>query len=365
MNSVLQSSGCYQRVGSDVYSAETLEKCVYIYGKSLMLILNSINVTVSNANVLGWLFIVLVSLLLGKISSDTIIFQDRPLALFSAFLFLSPPVMLLLERGNFDVLMLGLVYLGAFAYSKNLRLLALVLVCFAALIKFYTLPLAFLLIFSLKGIRSVIIGLVCNLCTTFLVLTDLQKIEHTFPGYLSGSFGNQLLGLYLQTFDLNLTRIERDFFGIIVLLIILFSLYKIDFVKKALPVVTCGNEKSSNLILNVEIFFILVFISCYFGSVNYGYRLIFLLIATFLEIIRLTTLKRSILSLSVLLIVVAWFSLNFIYLQVISNLSILILIAYFVKLMMAMLASNSMYLNFRHQFNPYYSKFLKKPFVHE
>lgn len=329
---VVNSSQCYQNIGSAVYKIDSEGNCAYIYGSSLLRMLNIFNIDTKNTYLLGWLFISLICVLLGFVTSVGFSPKSKTMSVFAALVFLSPPVMLLLERGNFDVLMIFILFLSSLAYAKNYKVTSIALICLASLFKFYTLPIAFVLLLFLKNKFSIVFGLVTTLTTTFIVLLDLNKIEHSFPSSLSGAFGNQLLGSYFEIAGFDLARIVRDAIGILLLTLVLIILPRFRYLKRIFPIVLNLQGPQTKLYLIIEVFFFAAFFCCYFAGISYDYRLIFLQIATFLEIARLYNLGYSILGLQLLLLITSWFSFNLIYLQPISDVAILSLTGYFCRL---------------------------------
>jgi hypothetical protein len=329
---VVNSSQCYQTIGSAVYKIDSAGNCAYIYGSSLLRILNIFNIETKNTYILGWLFIALISVLLGVVTSVGFSPKSKIVRIFSALVFLSPPVMLLLERGNFDVLMIFILFLSSLAHAKNYTATSIALICLASLFKFYTLPIAFVLLLFLKNKFSVVFGLVTTLTTTFIVLLDLNKIEHSFPSSLSGAFGNQLLGSYFEIAGFDLTRIVRDAIGVILLILVLIILPRIRYLKRIFPIALNHQSPQARLYFIIEVFFFAAFFCCYFAGISYDYRLIFLQIATFLEIARLYNLGYLTLGLQLLLLIISWFSFNLIYLQPISDVAILLTTGYFCRL---------------------------------
>jgi len=297
--------------------------------------LNILNIENSSTYILGWLFIALISILLGVITSARFSPKRKEMELFLVLVFVSPPVMLLLERGNFDILMIVLLFLSAFAYSKNHISSSIALICLSALFKFYTLPIALVLIFFLKTKSSIFFGLVTTLLTTFLVLFDLVRIQHSFPTSISGAFGNQLLGSYIEIFGFEFSRVTRDLIGVLSIVFVMTAIDRVRFFKRFFPIVLNKDNAQSKLFFILEAFFFAAFFCCFFGGISYDYRLIFLQVATFLEITRLHNLGYSVFGQQVLLLIISWFSFNLLYLQPLSDIAILLITAYFCRIFLS------------------------------
>lgn len=237
--------------------------------------------------------------------------------LLSLSLLLSPPVMLLIERGNVDgTVFLGVV-LAAQLYEKRLPV-AVFVVALTSLIKFYTLPLAWILSFGTKAWWKMM-----SLCLLGFVSLALFReawwMRGRAPYPTNAGFGNPMLGKYLQPGG------SDQFIDLLVglsvcVIALLAGHYLKKWKKSSLNFQFVSSADSSRI--RVFIFLAIVHLTCYFLTANYDYRLIFVAIQLplMLEILNLTRKWKYFYCMNT--IVIFWFSFNVGILQPIGDLSI-------------------------------------------
>jgi hypothetical protein len=103
---ILSWSDCYKEIGLEVYNINYGVCSGYIYGHPLLTILSKSGLNATNAEILGYLFMLLISVCLGFILKNLIVAQKTFVAIL---IFASPPLMLLVERANFDSIMFILI----------------------------------------------------------------------------------------------------------------------------------------------------------------------------------------------------------------------------------------------------------------
>ena len=114
--------------------------CIFPYGSTLHGVLKSNIFPLGLWEFFGWLAIGFIGLLLYAISKLNRI-SNKWMAFLYAVVFCSPPVILLLERGNFDCIMVLTVCLAGYYLGTGKQGIGVFLLVISALFKFYTLPL--------------------------------------------------------------------------------------------------------------------------------------------------------------------------------------------------------------------------------
>jgi hypothetical protein len=316
--SVLHAAKCSADIGWDIYNPLKWEDCGYIYGTHLIQILRSLSLGPDYTNHIGWFFIIVYSVISGYVLSSLVNLSKLQQA-SCIFVLVSPGSMLLLERGNFDVLIMLLLFMAAISLSAGRMILGMILISLSALFKFYTLPLLFIACFQLRTSRAKILGLVFSFFTSFLVLKNLSLIKGEFPSNVMASFGNQIPGLYLDYAGIPTSRVSSEILGFVLLIlagisILLFSRGIIPMIQKSLIL-----QERNNLYLQVQLLFISTFLICFFAGVNYDYRIPFLTIPLLLSLTKLQSLGRRIWIVIIPILIVSWTSYNVGFLQVLGD----------------------------------------------
>ena len=134
---ILNWSKCYETMGNYVF--KSYGDCSgYVYGSTLLKVLSFFKVSVSTTQAFGFLLMFILALSISYKMNTLVKYREDPLIIL---IVLSPPVLLLAERGNFDVLMFGLISFAGLLFARNYQVWALIPLCLATLIKFYSLPL--------------------------------------------------------------------------------------------------------------------------------------------------------------------------------------------------------------------------------
>ena len=320
--SVLHAAKCSSDIGWDIYNPLRWEDCGYIYGTHLIQILRALSLGPEYTNQIGWLFIIVYSMISGYVLSSLADLSKLQQAL-CIFVLISPVSMLLLERGNFDVLIMLLLFMSAISLSKGRIILAMMLISLSALFKFYTFPLLFLACFQLRTSRDKIAGLVFSFFIGFLILKNLVLIKGEFPSNVMASFGNQIPGLYLDYAGIPTSRVSSEILGFVILImvgisILLFSRGIIPMIQKSLKV-----QERTDLRFQVQLLFISTFLICFFAGVNYDYRIPFLTIPLLLSLTKLQSLGRRVWFVIIPILIISWTSYNVGFLQVLGDALIL------------------------------------------
>jgi hypothetical protein len=256
-------------------------------------------------------------------------------ALFSFLMIFSPPIWLLLERGNIDGLMVCLVTVAAVLFLKEKNIAGIIIISASVLVKFYTFPVLIFLFLIMKKKFEKIILVFLVLVITPEILKDIVIRDLQEPGAIA--FGapqvtfilNALLSnLGLSTFDINVKY--GHIFGILISFITSYFIYSKRF--KNVEFIQMKNFQQWKISFNL---FSLTFISCFFAGMNYDYRLVLCVTAVFC----LLNLNPSLLHDKIFIVsslISIWFTCfsfglsdrNFLIIQWLGALSLFIVVGY-------------------------------------
>ena len=289
---VLNFANCYKLDGTLVYQpleGNLIECTGYQYGRTLLQILNLFRITENNATFLANIGI-LASLTIFTILFFTMGFS-RPSHFALFFLVLAgAPYRLLLERGNFDILIFCILFFAMLIFAKDRRTVSFVLVSIASLIKFYTFGLLLLFPLFSKTRKEFYLQTIGVFGIGLLMYRDLRLIQVPFASTSYISFGAPWIGEWYKfsTEHQNFLRLNFSgnfwhIFGIILLIVITY------FVNLVIRKGSSFQPSKLNYEANglVVIFFGGTFLTCYCSGMNYDYRLFFLtlsVLATFRRI---------------------------------------------------------------------------------
>jgi len=296
---VLAWTQCYKKVGDQIFQAEGY--CSgYIYGKIIPVLFTVIPESDYLVSLVGYLFLIAVAIVLGTTTASL---KNQNMKIFSIVIFISPPILLLVERGNFDSVMLGLVFLAAILFSKKHKILSFIAIAVASLVKFYTFPVLLFFLFDFQKKKVNYIYLPGFIFVLFLLYEEIRAIKSSFPSDSTYKFGMSIWVRYLPAdripFNIDLLA---NLFGILILAIVgvaILSVYK----SKLLP---RNNPKSEqqNLHTNIFIFLFFCHLVCFFTGMSYDYRLVFLAVSG-IYILSLKVLTQEVESLVMVLLVIS------------------------------------------------------------
>ena len=294
---ILFWSKCYQSQGNLIFSSHG-ECSGYMYGSALVRILSFFHLNPSKTQIFGYTFMLILAL--------TISYQVRMHEKYLAnpFFFIivfSPPILLLAERANFDILVFSLVIVAGMFFNKNFHTLALLPLALATLLKFYTLPM-FLLFFVLNDSkRRRFATFLVAVSVSVRIFLDLKLIETPFPSGFSSKFGASIWPRYLTQLNISdLGALVDNLSGAAALLFVLATTFLVlKKLKVSISSEAVGNKKS-------RVIFYLLFgthLSCYFLGMSFDYRLVFLAVSS-LIFLHSFVLKQELLSKIVLVVVI-------------------------------------------------------------
>lgn len=329
LNSVLGSADCFRTIGFAIYDYPIGHECAYNYGSWLMRTISALGLKESFTSVIGWLFILGISFLLAfVIARVKIKLIDL---VFGLLIFVSPPIMLLLERGNFDILIVLLVVFAAKLAALQRINLSIIVIFASFLYKFYTVGLILLMSLFTRTLFACIFWLFALGVGIVQVVLDFQR----GPGFINTeriSFGGPIFGIYLKYLGLHLSYLFSLIIGILLLFIgvCLFGLKRIPTNQYFTELKLVNPER--NFSYFIFLFFIVVHTSCYVLGMNFDYRLILVAVANFIFITQFDLSPKIRLTLRVMTVLIMWMSFNSGFLQPVGDFLIGIMTIHYVFL---------------------------------
>lgn len=334
---VLTAAKCFQDIGFEVYTnnAET-PLCFFVYGHTLLDLVNFLHLSPQIILLLGYSNILLVLGILLWLSTGIVTNSNR-MGWFISSIICSPPIWLLLERGNVDSLIFILLTLVAFLLKEKRELFGLLCINVTILFKFYTLPLLLLAPIFLRKSKSVLIAIVSMIVITPYIYQDIIIRDIQEPGSLA--FGTPMVTFWINSVLKRITDTstvininEGHAAGILFLMLIVYIVYKLKF-KNVKKTTDYANEFHSYLFILLSI----SFLSCFLSGMNYDYRLI-LMIGSCIALLNFCEARRSDLVFIISMLVGSWLSCfsfglpsyYFLMLQWVGGLSQFVIAGYFV-----------------------------------
>ena len=294
---VLRFADCYQDIGLDIYRTDVGECSSYLYGRSLVQTLAFFNIGQNLTQLVGYGFLLLLAISI----SSVFLVSSKTDALILTLVLLSPPVQLLAERGNFDIVVIFGLTIATYLTRKKLEVAAVLAIFIVTLMKFYTAPLLLIFIIVGKQLRTKLIAGALLLASAILIQRDIAITDTSYPLGAYSQFGMKIWGEYLNLYNQTTGSDSRNL--AVSILVIIFCCFSIIMMKKWMrfkidfPPIWQKNKS--------QLFF-LTFISCYLAGTSYDYRLTILAIATFGYLQSLEVSKK--LPYVVFLIVILWVS---------------------------------------------------------
>jgi hypothetical protein len=273
----------------------------YMYGSLVLRIIEIFGVSKQIVYPAGILLIACVSFIFSYLSISN---NNGIKSLVVGFVIIfSPPVELILQRGNLDSLIFTLVFISSILILKNRFFLALMLLCICSLVKFYTIPTLIVLsiFYAVKRNRKMK-SQIYLLPILLICAIDVWNVSY-FPSGAQNFFGAPIFGEYLMFLISGPNSHASIFFG-------------------------------QSIGICLFIFTCMVFVKLYafknFAGLNIDYRLIFIAAAT----LAFLTIKPKLENLYVYPIaltisIILYTSYNTYVLQPIGDFFILIITSYF------------------------------------
>lgn len=299
---VLTSSDCYRQNGLEIYKIDN--SCMhYVYGRPLIGILSSLHLGASQTSLFGFIFLIVISILLVKLIRAQALNNGQKF-LITVLVVASPPILLLVERGNFDVLIVGGVVLAAWLQSNKKDGFAIFTLFIITLFKYYTAPVLFLMVIISRKSRNKVLAITLGLTSVLSAIRDLQITEFVFSSknpHLTFGVGQEFL--YLLEYE-KLQWVE-DIYKIGGVLLVATTIAYFYLHTKKTPI-NLELQNENKMMKNLYLFSTTIFVGCYLSGTNADYRLVFLVISTFSLTSQLTENSQHKLAIICTTIVALW-----------------------------------------------------------
>lgn len=319
---VLNSAKCYATIGRSIYDQIT---CSYLYGSPLLDVINFIGVSPMNVNFVGELFLYINIMIFTFVSVRAYNKFGIKRILLCVLIFISPPFHYLIERGNFDTLIILMLLISCIFISRGKLIFGSIFLGIASVIKFYTLPVLLIYLLYLKFSKSkhLKFHLAIGIITGLIVFRDylhIRGILGSGTGGYGGTFGLKSIALYanhLSTyFNTTLVFLVTILSFTLVIFVILFkfSLRKPRF------------HALDSFSYVIQLVFGLQIVICYLITINNDYRLSIL--GVFLSALLMRSPMNSGLERNILIfgLIAMWLSYPSWILQVLGDISLIIAI---------------------------------------
>lgn len=270
-STVLYYSRCFENIGVSVFlSGDSCSN--WNYGTSILRLLAFLELQTTDAQLIGR--VLTYSLLL---IFCVLVYLARGYAVAQVTLFLgliSPPVWLLMERGNFDSVIYMLIFLSALIYARGYKVSPILLVSISSILKFYTLPLLFFILVRSRGAYIKIFNLIALLVCFVIIFRDLQLLDkNNIIQAGNNHFGLKIIGNYIGKLGIEV-NLETQYLISIFLFVV--SLVIVYFLVLRSPFT---NFVSANLLVLrfMHLFCFIVLVSIYLIGLSVDYKLIFVM----------------------------------------------------------------------------------------
>ena len=299
-STVLHFSRCFENIGVGVFlSGETCSN--WNYSASILRLLGILELQNTSEKLIGRLFTY--SLLL---TFCILVYLVRGYSVAQVTLFLgliSPPVWLLIERGNFDSVIYLLVFLSALIYAQGYRIFPILLISISSILKFYTLPVLFLTFVKSRGLYIKLFNSIAILVSIVIITRDLRLLDkNNIIQAGNNHFGLKIIGNYLGKLgieiNLEVQYFLSGFLFVICIIIAYLVVLRVPFVHFV--------SANLSMLKFLHLFSFVVFISIYLIGLSVDYKLIFVMAtAPFLIIHSHRKLQYLV---SLLFLVSVWFT---------------------------------------------------------
>lgn len=319
---VLNSAKCYATIGRSIYDQIA---CSYLYGSPLLDVINFIGVSPVNVYFVGELFSYINIIIFTFISVRVYNKFGIKRILLCILIFISPPFHYLIERGNFDTLIILLLLISCIFISRGKLIFGSIFLGIASVIKFYTLPVLLIYLLYLKFLKSkhIKFHLAIGIITGLIVFRDylhIRGILGSGTGGYGGTFGLKSIALYANHLS---TYFNTTFVFLVTILsftlVVFVILFKFSLRKPRFHAL----DSFSHVI---QLVFGLQIVICYLITINNDYRLSIL--GIFLSALLMRSPMNSGLERNILIfgLIAMWLSYPSWILQVLGDISLIIAI---------------------------------------
>jgi hypothetical protein len=339
---LLHWGDCYNEYGIQVYgdvTSETLGYCGgYIYPRQVVQFIDLLNLARIDVKFFGFIMMLLLSFILAYVLQNL-----RKISLAAVSIVISPPILLIADRANVDILITVLALIAAFALNRSYFYLAVILLFFTVLIKFYTLPTLFVFFLYAKNMKKKLFLVLMIVFAFILIRKDLTFVSNLLGNENERQFGINVWSSYLC--DYNLFKPFATYLPVIDYLIFFLCICFVLYFQhnKELNLIEIGQtlDIKKNAVLTL---FATISITVFIAGTSVDYRLLLLIIPTSVLINNSIFIFRA-KELFVLLLVCLWLSFPSGGLEPIGDLAVEILVAVLTLIMVGVLKSHIRSLN--------------------
>lgn len=275
LNQTLNQIYCVEgTVKLGVTFSTAAEECRYVYSYPLFFILSWLKFTEQDilwvGIVLGTALVLIMSLFSFLVGMTT----TSGRTFISFCLICSPPVMLLFERANIDIFIFILAMFSCYTLSRNWKVLTFMVLALCTIIKFYTLPVLWIMWIMMRSTSKKWTLLPLCLFSSFIFL-DYSRTTRYSPYPTEAAFGNAILGKYLQS---GMTNRMTDLLIGLVAVSFCWWLVNRYFMDHCKVLISQFSDSANRLLTSIFWVTSTIFIVCYLFTTNWDYRLVFLVV---------------------------------------------------------------------------------------
>jgi hypothetical protein len=276
---VLRAAECYKNSGRAIYS-NTVGDCVYNYGDSLLKLFNLLNLTTNALNLFGYLLILATTISYVKTLEIIVKNPSIQFQILAIFMFCSPPIWLLFERGNIDSLIFVFVVVGIQMAIKYDFPIGQILIAIVSTIKFYTFPIVIFNLLLQKNRKYLVVELFGASISFIIIARDLLTVLNNFgiPSPTFVAFGSPIVGKVLNKYmGTSISPIGQIVLGLLVLLIGLCFIKFMACIKRYVNDLSNDVLNASSPSIYLFYSMSLIYLFCFYSTMSWVFRLIFVL----------------------------------------------------------------------------------------
>lgn len=268
---------CFDQIHWNIYQFKFDNECYnYFYGKPFIYLMDVLNINYENYQWLGWIQILILSYFLAFMYESLI--KNYSFKVVIALL-LSPPVFLLASLGNSDIILIFIVFVSIRILRKPKYIfLGYILLCFATVIKLYTLPILFLYLMLIRNKAQKIMSSLIFIGVVFSVLDSQQSVGSSALQRLNfnSSFGISVFGSWFSAPQVNppfhpISPFSRWVFGfILTILLVKIYHYFLNKFKISLPSINKNSISKYHEFIIVS----LICLTLYVVGTSFDYKLV-------------------------------------------------------------------------------------------
>ena len=246
----------------------------FIYGEPLAMFIRTISLNQSNIFVLANALILIFLFCVASIASNS---NKLSNVVMLNLVCLSPAVALLLERANIDLLMFILVLISGYLLKREKCVWSWFILLLASLIKFYSLAPFVIVSYLFQSHKSkpkrIMIIFISLIIVLFVLLDALTKVS-SFPIYWSNSFG---AGIWLAWFAAIISQLYQVTIQVSPIQILFASLATTLILMRLASMFLAIRQDWIKLSVKFDLL-LLTGLGCFIVGVSFDYRLLFILL---------------------------------------------------------------------------------------